>query len=48
MTTKIDSLKLHLDDLDEFFAKNRNELPAAVGSANDRQIFWEKKIALLK
>lgn len=48
MTTKIDSLKLHLDDLDQFFAKNRAELPAAEGAKNDTQIFWEKKIALLK
>ena len=46
MNSKVDSLKLHLSDLEEFFAKNRDELPA--GGSNDKQIVWEKKIGLLR
>ena len=53
MNSKVDSLKLHVTDLEEFFAKNRDELPAEARAGNaagsgDQQIYWEKKIALLK
>ena len=53
MNSKVDSLKLHVADLEEFFAKNKEELPAETRSGNaggsgDQQIYWEKKINILK
>ena len=34
MQGKIDSLKLHVSDLEEFFTKNKEELPAETRAGN--------------
>ena len=45
MTSKVDSLKLALEDLEAFFDKNKDELPQG---NNDQAFYWKKKIGLLQ
>ena len=42
LSTKIDSIKMHFEDLEGFFLKNKGDL------GNDQQFYWTKKLDDLK
>ena len=41
-TSKIDGIKMHFEDLEQYFQKNKSDLD------NDKQFYWTKKIDQLK